>query len=81
MSEKKSASVLNRVQLSVTPWAGVLQAPLFGFSRQNSGVGSYSLLQGIFSTQGSNLGLLHNRQISLPSETPGKPMFTDNAGT
>ena len=32
-------------------------------SGKNSGVGSYSLLQGIFPTQGSNLGLLHCRQI------------------
>ena len=30
---------------------------------QNTGVGSHSLLQGIFPTQGSNLGLLHCRQI------------------
>ena len=30
---------------------------------QNTGVGSFSLLQGIFPTQGSNPGLLHYRQI------------------
>ena len=30
---------------------------------KNTGVGSHSLLQGIFSTQGLNLGLLHGRQI------------------
>ena len=30
---------------------------------QNTGVGSLSLLQGIFPTQGSNQGLLHCRQI------------------
>ena len=30
---------------------------------KNTGVGCYSLLQGIFLTQGSNLGLLHYRQI------------------
>ena len=29
---------------------------------KNSGVNSHFLLQGIFSTQGSNLGLLHSRQ-------------------
>ena len=33
------------------------------FSRQNAGVGSCSLLQGIFPTQGSNPGLLHCRRI------------------
>ena len=30
---------------------------------QNTGVGSQSLLQGIFPTQGSNPGLLHCKQI------------------
>ena len=30
---------------------------------KNTGVGGHSLLQGIFLTQGSNLGLLHCRQI------------------
>ena len=30
---------------------------------QNTGVGSHSLLQGIFPTQGSNPGLPHHRQI------------------
>ena len=37
---------------------------------QNTGVGSLSLLQGIFPTQGSNPGLLH----SLPAEPQGKPL-------
>ena len=30
---------------------------------KNTGVGCHSLLQGIFPTQGSNLGLLHRRRI------------------
>ena len=30
---------------------------------KNTGVGSHSFFQGIFPTQGSNLGLLHDRQI------------------
>ena len=30
---------------------------------KNTGLGSHSLLQGIFPTQGLNLGLLHCRQI------------------
>ena len=35
-----------------------------GFSVvENTGVGSHSLLQGIFLTQGLNLGLLHCRRI------------------
>ena len=33
------------------------------FSSQNTGVGSLSLLQGIFPTQGSNPGLLYCRWI------------------
>ena len=47
-----------------TPWTVVCQAPLsLGFSRQESGAGCHFLLQGIFRTQGLNLGLLHCRQI------------------
>ena len=45
---------------------------------QNTGVvGSLSLLQGIFPTQGSKPGLLHCRQISLPAEPQGKPKKTE----
>ena len=40
---------------------------------QNTGVGSYSLLQGIFPTQGSNPGIPHCKEDSLPVEPPGKP--------
>ena len=36
-------------------------------------MGCHSLLQRIFSTQGSNPGLLHCRQ-TLPSELPGTPL-------
>ena len=43
---------------------------------QNTEVGSFSLLQGIFPTQGSNSGLPHCRQILLPAEPPGKPKNT-----
>ena len=42
---------------------------------QNTGVGSLSLLQGSFPTQGSNIGLLHCRQI-LYQLTLGKPRNT-----
>ena len=38
---------------------------------RNTGVGCHTLLQGIFPTQGSNLGL--PQMDSLPSEPPGKP--------
>ena len=55
---------LSHVRLFVSPWTVTHQAPLcMGFFRQNTGVGCHSLLQGIFLTQGSSLGLLHCRQI------------------
>ena len=45
-----------------TPWTVARQAPLsMGFSRQEYWSG-HSLLQGIFPTQGLNLGLLQGRQ-------------------
>ena len=44
---------------------------------QNTGVGSFSLLQGIFPTQGSNPGLAHCRRNSLPAEPPGSPRILD----
>ena len=40
---------------------------------QNTGVGSLSLLQGIFSTQGSNPGLPHCRQILYQLSHKGSP--------
>ena len=54
-------SLLSRVQLFVTPWTVARQAPLsIGFSRQEYWSRlPYSLLQGIFPTQGSNPSLLH----------------------
>ena len=45
---------------------GVWWATVHGDSPGSStGVGCHALLQGIFPTQGSNLGLLHCRQILL----------------
>ena len=41
---------------------------------QNTGVGSLSLLQGIFPTQGSNSGLLHCRQILYQLSHQGSPV-------
>ena len=43
---------------SVTPWTRPWNSP-----GQNTGVGSLSIFQGIFLTQGLNPGLLHCRQI------------------
>ena len=48
----------------MSPWTVALRflCPWY-LSGKNTGVGCHSLLQGIFLTQGSNLGLLHCRQI------------------
>ena len=40
---------------------------------QNTGVGSPSLLQGIFPTQGLNPGIPHCRRILIAAESQGKP--------
>ena len=46
------------------PTAVAHQAPLsLGFSGQKTALGCHSLHQGIFPTQGPNLGLMHGRQI------------------
>ena len=47
-----------------------------GFPVKSIGMGSHSLLQGIFLTQGLNpclLCLLHWQECSLPLGPPGKP--------
>ena len=64
--------MLSHVGLSVIPWTSPWNSP-----GQNTRVGSLSLLQGIFPTQGSNPGLLHCRRILLPAEPPGKPTEDD----
>ena len=51
---------LSHVWLFATPWT--IYSP-WNSPGQNTGVGGLSLLQGIFSTQGSNPGLLHCRRI------------------
>ena len=43
----------------------------------NTGVGSLSLLQGIFPTQGSNPGLLHCRQILYQLSHKGNPRILE----
>ena len=44
---------------------------------QNTGVGSFSLLQGIFPTQGSNPGLLHCRWILYQLSHKGSPRILE----
>ena len=67
MSGSESLSVLSD---SLRPHG--LQSPL-NSPGQNSGVGSHSLLQGIFPTQGSNPGLPHYRQILYQLSHQGSP--------
>ena len=58
--------LLSHVQLFVTPQTVGYQTPLLWNSPgKNTGVDCYSLLQGIFPTQGSILGLPHSRQILI----------------
>ena len=60
--KKVGVKLLSHVQLFATPWMVAYQAPLsMGFSRQEYWSGCHFLLQVIFPTQGSNLGLLHCR--------------------
>ena len=66
LSEWKSFSC---VQLFVVSWT--IQS--MEFSSQNTGVGSLSLLQGIFPTQGSNQGLLLCRWILYQLSHKGSP--------
>ena len=47
---------------------------------QNTGVGSRSLLQGIFPTQGSNPGLPHCRQILYQLSHQGSPLLCQAKG-
>ena len=44
---------------------------------KNTGVGSLSLLQGIFPTQGSNPGLPHCKQILYPLSHQGSPRILE----
>ena len=54
----------------MTLWTVAHQAPLpWDFPGKNTGVGCHFLLQGIFPTQGLNLGLLHWKWIAPLRET------------
>ena len=63
--------------LFATLWTVARQAPLsMGFPRQEYWSGLPCLLQGIFQTQGSNLGLLHCRQIIYYLSHHGSPCIS-----
>ena len=67
--------VTHCVQLFATSWAVAHQAPLCPRNSpgKNTGVGSHSLLQGIFLIQGSNPDLLHYRWILYCLSHQGNP--------
>ena len=71
-SESESHSVMSN---SLPPYG--LYSP-WNSPDQNTGVGSLSLLQGIFSTQGLNPGLPHCRQIFYQLSHKGSPKVTLN---
>ena len=68
VSESESRSVLSYSFRPQSPW---------NFSGQNTGVGSLSLHQGIFPTQGLNPGLLHCRQILYWLSHRGSPRILE----
>ena len=70
-SESEKVKSLSCVQLFVTPWIVAYQdPPSWDFPGKNTGC--YFLLQGIFLTQGLNLGLPHCRQTLLPGKSKYK---------
>ena len=74
-----SAQLLICVRLFGTPRAVAHQAPCpWSFPGKTTRVGFHFLLQGIFLTQGSNLGLLHWQEDSLPLSHLGSPLAAYN---
>ena len=72
-STAKLLSCFSHVRLFATPWTVVRLLCPWDSPGKNTGVGCHFILQGIFPTQGSNLGLLHFRQIFFfkPTESLG----------
>ena len=69
---KVKVESLSRVRLFVTPETVAYKfPPPMEFSRQEYWSGFHFLLQGIFATQGSNLGLPHCKQTFSTSEPGG----------
>ena len=70
ISDKVKVKLLSHVRLFATLWTLAYQAPpSMGFSKQEYWSGLHFLLQEIFPTQGSNLRLLHSRQMFNSSIT------------
>ena len=72
---QRGGSVAKLCPTLAAAWTLACQAPLFlGFSGKNAGMDCHFLLQGIFPTQESNLGLLHCRQTLYRLSRQGSPM-------
>ena len=73
----------NKLQCSASPSVVSNSLQLRGLYRpwnspgQNTGVGNFSLLQGLFPTQGSNPGLLHCRRILYQVSHKGSPRILE----
>ena len=81
LGSSSSSSMMRRLSIThslwltlVTPWTAAHPTHLsWDFPSKNTGVGGHSLLQGIFPTQGSNLGLLPCREILYHLSHQGSP--------
>ena len=69
----------SRSVVSDSLWPHGLSSP-WNSPGQNTGLGSLSLLQGIFPTQGSNPGLPHCRRILYPLSHKGSPSVLVRGG-
>ena len=80
-SPKENLSAFYKRKVKITQsfptlWPHGLYSP-WNSPSKNTGVGSHSLLQGIFPTQGLNPGLRHCRRILYQLRLSGKPSVRD----
>ena len=69
--------VLSRSAVSDSLWShGLARQANFLNLGKNTGLGSHSLLKGIFPTKGSNTGLLHCRRILYHLSHQRSPIFS-----
>ena len=67
--------LLSCLQLFCKPWTPSVGFPSPFSKGKNTGMGCHFLLQGVFSTQGSNLCLLHCQADSLTLSHQGIPFL------
>ena len=78
-NQRASRSVLSDSLRTHGLWPAKLLCP-WNSPGKHTGVGCHFLLQGIFPTQGSNLGLLHCRQILHHLSHQGSPRTDIDVG-